>query len=507
MNSALFRTLLVYGIVLPLAVVIGWMMSSPDDVKSLTVIGAVVFVLLLPVILKYHYGLLVFSWNASIIVFFLPAQPTFWALMVTINVFMAVCYRILQRRPLFTHVPMLTFSLLGLALVVLITAKLRGGIGMRSLGSGSYGGKQYFYLLMSILGYFAFASQSIDMAKIGRFTKSFYLSGLTGVISNLIYSLPSLWFLYLIFPAGLALSQAQAEYFGLRMSRIAGFSLVGTSVLYYLLARHGLAGVLSVRKPWRILIFGVVLLLCAASGYRSILLLVILLISALYCLEGWFFTRWSFVALLAGGLVFAAAIPFANKLPLGIQRSLSVLPINVDPVARMDAQGTTEWRLLLWKAMLPELPKYIWLGKGYAIDPTAMYLTQQAYRYGFAPDYANSIVVGDYHSGPLSVYVSFGLPGVIAFLAFWAACVRALWLNYKYGRDETRVLNRFLLAMFIAKALLFVGIFGSLHSDLATFTGLIGVSVALNRGVCRRPATKSSVAATARPLGLQPSAA
>src|SRR3954469_16920078 len=113
-------------------------MSSPLETQSLSVIGIVVFVLLLPVLFKYHYALLVFSWNATMIVFFMPGQPNFWCLMVAINLVMAVCYRVLQRRQLFTHVPMLTFSWLLLGAVVLLTAKINGGVGMRALGGGSY---------------------------------------------------------------------------------------------------------------------------------------------------------------------------------------------------------------------------------------------------------------------------------------------------------------------------------------------------------------------------------
>jgi hypothetical protein len=39
----------------------------------------------------------------------------------------------------------------------------------------------------------------------------------------------------------------------------------------------------------------------------------------------------------------------------------------------------------------------------------------------------------------------------------------------------------------ICKFIFFLAVFGSFHSDMATFTGLAGLSVAVNRGVCRRP--------------------
>jgi O-antigen ligase len=505
-NSALFRTLLIYGIVLPLAIVIGWMMSSPDELESLATIGAVLFVLLLPIIFRFHYALLLFSWNATIIVFFLPGAPSFAALMVVVNLILAVGYRVLHRRPMFIHVPMVTFSLVAMAAVVLVTAQFRGGIGMRALGSGLYGGRQYFNLLIAILGYFAFASQTIDLGKIHRATKLFYLSGMTGIISNLIYLNKGLWILYLIFPAAIAFSQAQADFMGLQMSRIGGFGITGTALAFYFLARHGLRGTFTLAKPWRALIFASLVFLAALSGFRSVLVSLLLLPAILFVLEGLIFTRWLFIGIAAGGLFLAAIIPISDRLPLSMQRSLSILPIDVNPMAEADALGTIEWRLLMWKAVLPDLPKYLWLGKGYGIDPTALYLAQEASLRGYAPTYAATIISGDYHNGPLSVYVPFGTPGVIAFLMFWGVGLRTLWLNWRNGPAQAKILNQFLLGFFIMKIIMFVTVFGSLHSELSYFTGVLGLSVALNRGVCRRPAKTHvpAAASAAPPLGFEP---
>lgn len=491
-NSALFRTLLVYGIVLPLAVVLGWMLSTPFNMQTVAVVGFVTFVLLLPLILNHHYAFLVFTWNATLQAFFLPSSPHMWAVAVAINLCMAIAYRILQRRPLFMHVPLLTFPLLALALVVLFTAKFKGGFGLRSLGSDTYGSRQYFYLLMAIGGYFAFAAQIIPWDKVHRFTKLFFLSGLTAGVSNVLYYIKPLWFLYYLFPAGLAVSQAQSEFLGTPMARISGFSAVGTVIVQYLLARHGLRGVFSFRIPWRAALVLGCLAMTLLSGYRSGLLSVLLLVATLFVLEGLLRTRWTFVLLAVGLLGLVSVLPVVKKLPLSMQRTLSVLPIEVDPVAAQDARGSVEWRVLMWKAMLPELPKYLWVGKGYSLDPTEMYLTTLAVRKGYAETFEASRVVGDYHSGPLSVYVPFGLAGLLAFIAVLVAGVRALWLNLQHGNERLKTLNRFLLAMFVAKALLFIFIFGSLHSDMFTFAGILGLSVALNRGVCRQPVRERS---------------
>jgi len=94
-------------------------------------------------------------------------------------------------------------------------------------------------------------------------------------------------------------------------------------------------------------------------------------------------------------------------------------------------------------------------------------------------------MAGDYHNGPLSVIVAFGIFGVIAFVWFMVAALRVLYRNYQFGDSAHHRLNTFLLAYFVARALLFMSVFGSLYSELAFFTGLVGLSISLNGGVAK----------------------
>ena len=132
--------------------------------------------------------------------------------------------------------------------------------------------------------------------------------------------------------------------------------------------------------------------------------------------------------------------------------------------------------------------KYLWLGKGYSINPTDLYLTEQAVRRNRSPGYAGAILSGDYHSGPLSVCVPFGVFGSLVFLAFLVVSIRALYLNFRYGSEELRTINRFLFACFCGRTIFFFVAFGALAYDFFIFTGIVGLSVALNRGICRKPA-------------------
>ncbi len=105
-----------------------------------------------------------------------------------------------------------------------------------------------------------------------------------------------------------------------------------------------------------------------------------------------------------------------------------------------------------------------------------------------AKGFEGAIVSGDYHSGPLSILIPFGIFGLIAFVWFLAAGLRVLYRNYRYGDPSLTKLNTLLLSYFATHVVFYFVGFGSLHSDLALFTGLIGLSVALNHGMRGPPA-------------------
>ena len=123
-----------------------------------------------------------------------------------------------------------------------------------------------------------------------------------------------------------------------------------------------------------------------------------------------------------------------------------------------------------------------------------MQMAQSDVRLGFEEDYYQLMMAGDFHSGPLSVLISFGIWGVIGFLWFSVAALRLLHRNYLYGDESLKTINTFLLASFIAQLLIFLVIYGSFHFELFKFTGLVGLSVAINGGMCRKPAPTPAAA-------------
>ncbi|HOF71159.1 MAG TPA: hypothetical protein PLV05_10000 [Verrucomicrobiota bacterium] len=476
------RSHLILGLSLPLAVLVGYFLAEPMELGSAAVVLAVVGVLSVPLLMRWYHPVLIFLWNSAINPVVLPGRAGLWMVVTCIGLLFAVLNRAVNPKARFIMVPAVTYPLLALGVLVVITAVLRGGAGFASLGSSQYGGSRYANLLMGIAGYFALTSRRIPPSRAGLYVGCFFLSGLTYAISDLaILAGRQFYFLLYVFSTTYAADQLKyLETFDPSIIRFRGTSVVASAIYTYLLARFGIRGILDVARPWRGLIFLLAVAGGMGGGFRSYVALFGLTCIGVFYLEGLHRTRY-LPALLAVALVGGALVlPQADKLPLAVQRGLVFLPGKFDSLARQSAKISIEWRVEMWKRVWPEVPKYLFLGKGYKLDPSELFLAQY-----FSPRYhdvmdSGSQVAGDYHSGPLSVLVPFGIFGTLAFLWFLVAGTRTLYLYYKHGSPVYQTVNTLLLAAFAVRAIFYFVGFGSLHTDMAFFTGLLGLGVALN---------------------------
>src|SRR6266516_3815142 len=84
------RSLIIFGICIPLAVIVGYLLATPTELMSFSAIGLVLLVLSIPLLLRWHYAALLFSWNANLTVFFLPGQPSVWMLLAGVSLLLTV---------------------------------------------------------------------------------------------------------------------------------------------------------------------------------------------------------------------------------------------------------------------------------------------------------------------------------------------------------------------------------------------------------------------------------
>ncbi len=481
------RNHLIFGLCLPLAVLLGYLLAEPLDSGSLAVVGVVVCVLCVPLMMRWHHLLLVMGWNALITPAFLPGRPALWMVLAFLSLFFAILGRAVSSDKGFIQVPALTRSLLLLFGVVLITALMTGGFGLKTFGSQNYGGKGYFFIASAVVGYFALSSQTIPRARAQWYVAFFFLSGLTAVVSNLAYMAGSkFYFLYEFFPSDLAMEQAAADsIFQNDLVRLSGLVWASQALYGFLLARYGIQGLFDFARPWRVLFLLGAVTLSLFGGFRTGAVLFGLTFAVLFCVEGLWKTKTLFAVLLCAGIVSLGAAAFVDRMPMSVQRALSFLPIKVDPMIKQAAQGSTDWRVEMWKSLWPEVPRYLFKGKGYALDRQELILLQDASLRGYGTAQDVAMFAGDYHNGPLSVVIPFGLYGVAAFLLFLGVALRVLYRNHRFGDPALRYINAFLLAVFVARAIFFLCVFGSFYAELFYFTGLVGLSVALNGGEVR----------------------
>jgi hypothetical protein len=128
------------------------------------------------------------------------------------------------------------------------------------------------------------------------------------------------------------------------------------------------------------------------------------------------------------------------------------------------------------------------------LDPKDLYFAQVHISRRIDAGYEGSMIAGDYHNGPLTLIIPFGIWGVLAFIAFVVGSYRVLWRNYKFGDPDIANINTFNLVAFSAQLVFFLGVFGAFYMDIARFAGIVALSISLNRGVAS-PATAPALAA------------
>jgi hypothetical protein len=181
----------------------------------------------------------------------------------------------------------------------------------------------------------------------------------------------------------------------------------------------------------------------------------------------------------------------ASHLPFTFQRTLAFLPLNLSPDAVRSAQDSSEWRFQMWEALLPQIPPHLLLGKGFAIsqeDFNELIAGGNQSKAAANFDAANTAlaVSSDYHNGMLSVILPFGIWGVLATLWFLWAGVKVMYRNMKYGNPALHTANQFLFVLFFIEAAQFASCVSGLGlaGELQFFVGYLGLSIALNNGVC-----------------------
>ena len=379
-------------------------------------------------------------------------------------------------------------------LAYLASVFARNPVGFWAMQSSMVGGRPYFEIILAF-GAFMILSRVQITDFIAKIFPLFSLVpawcvGMLDVISRLIpqtgYVLNSI---YSGVGTGGATAAFQAEA-ELGTTRMTGLQNAGVSSIVALCAKYNPITLISPLYPQRVVMLAVAFGAIFLSGFRSALLFafVAFLISAI--LRGHLKDLWVAAGVALMALVLLVSVQGSVlQLPLTMQRALSWLPGDWDPVAVGDAEESTQWRVDMWGWAWNDdriLRDRVW-GQGFGLSLDDMNLIATSLMAGQGggsllggSNRENFMITGSFHSGPLSTIKYIGIVGLalyyplmcyMAWLA-WRTCMRA---------RETKA---FTLALFVGIPIIyepfnFVIIFGGLdgnYSQLLFWAGLLNMT-------------------------------
>lgn len=374
-------------------------------------------------------------------------------------------------------------TLVLLQVLVLAQAYLRNPTGFALLGGDVVGGKPYVEYAIAIGGFFCMAFVRTDFAvakkvilamilvqladslllAFSSFSPSFALA-VGRLYSNVDYSAAS------------SLLQGGNEFSIGLDTRFASFKAFAALLGLICFSFYRPATCLMPVYPKRFLLFALSLVAMLFSGFRSGLLKI-----------GFLFVTSSairrrpidiFVAGLVGVTLLAGLVAFGQikKLPFSAQRVLSFLPVEVDPEAKDQAEGSSEWRFEMWKLVLTS-DRYIknkLIGDGFGFSAAEQrasldaqegrtYLTQQQMQDFF-------IAKGSYHGFHVETIRFTGALGltIATFILIYFA-VRAYRIVRHYETTSSWGYVMFICIPFIVDPFFYWVVFGSYKSGFVTY--------------------------------------
>ena len=360
-DSALLRGLLIAAICVPVALFLGTQLATPDDRTSLFWIAIAFSLLLMPVLIRWHHSLLIVCMGLPFIAFFLPGHPSFAFLLGGISLFISIVNQTLSKERPFISCRAVALPLIFLTVVILITAELTGGIHGNAFGSKTLGASRYVAVFGAIMGYFALVAQPVPPKYAKTLAYCFVLSGAVAALHSLLL-ITGLNIPIVIAFFSDAINNGTGE--ASLVERYTGLEWAAEAFCGFMIMRFGIRGIFDLHHPWRWLSFIVAFSLGLFGGYRSFVVIFIILFAVQFYFEKLYRSRLFFVFVLAGILASALILPFSDRLPLSVQRSISFLPVQLSPVAREDAFQSLDWRIDVWRLVLAQdVPKYFSSGK------------------------------------------------------------------------------------------------------------------------------------------------
>lgn len=414
----------------------------------------------------------------------IPGSPPVWALCTAIAATMFTL-RFAMRRPDFVwRFGLIDFAIL-IQLVAIGQAYFRNPTGLLIMGGQMAGGKSYLEFAVAIAAFFCLSLPRPDW-KIFKWALGIMIT--ITIFDSCIY-LISDWvptFAAVILPlysnvnfetayTGDAVRDLETQRGG------GGLAQLGRALALPCLM---MARPLQCMTPLHpILFFSVALgaISSMLSGFRSITayLFVIFMVSAL--------VRKKYLEIILAcvigflGLSILIASGSVTRLPFGVQRVLSALPIEVSAAARVDAENSSEWRFEMWELVLTT-DKYIQnklLGDGFSLKSSEIMAMQDAamgYKSAITDSQEQALARGSYHGFHVETIRFTGILGlalaVFANFVFFFSALKSV--NY-YRNDPKFAYVAYLTIPFLIYPFWSLLVFGSYRTEFPQILAAAGL--------------------------------
>lgn len=505
-DSLAFRRAVLVLLCSAAAVFVGYQIPEAP-IFALLVIGLAVYLLTLTVNYQWCAWLIVATAPSAFIIPMLPGRPFLWEAL-ALAAWPSLVAHFAAQRPRLEDIrlgpeatrAMLWLLLYGLTLVAVMMVR---GVGFRVFGGEQMGGR--YYLQQILLFILPLLCLSGTWRERGVLTAYF-----TGAALTVTYLVSDLALLYGGQGAGFLLTFLEVptdavnfyvgfEYTGLR--RLQSLAFVGSSLLLVVLIlvplREALGRKAFFALPW---MFGA-LALGLASGHRTVLVQTFLTVLVLGYYQRIYTPRRVLLLLTMATALVGGLVKFSEDLPIGVQRAISVLPgVKVDAVAAADATATLRDRIEVLKLGIQDVPRYLWIGRGYGLERL------DRIRTGGADDAIYTYYVNGYFAnGTFGVLIKTGLVGFVAaggFLFYVSrAAVRLARLVRDRPDEEQDLFDRFsqlIAAQWFSVMLFYLLLHGEAGVFMQTFalpSALIFLSLRLQRERAEQRAASAPAAA------------
>ena len=491
-NQIVIWTALVLGLVL--ALVIGNAVGSSDMRLAAGLMAAIPVAVIFVKLKTNIWVLLPISWYLTGRLPWLPAPFTVRDLCFMAVIFFFTLFFATRAFPWKRKTSTLDYLIyINLAYLAIVFA--RNPVGFWAIQSSMVGGRPYFEIGLAFGAFMILSRVQISdfLAKVfplffvipswttGILDVVGRLSPQTGILLNSMYS---------GFAAGMqGMAGAFQEQTQVGETRLTGLQFAGVSSVLALCARYNPITLISPLYPRRVALLAIAFGAIFLSGFRSVLLFgfVAFVLSAV--LRGQLKDLWvAAAAMLAAVVLLISLQGSVLQLPRTMQRALSWLPGDWDDAALVDAEESSRWRFEMWEWAWNDeriLRDRVW-GQGFGLSIDDMNIIAQSMLYQGSPgfiggsDREGTMLMGSFHSGPLSTIKYIGIVGLVLYYALMCCMAVLAWRLCRLARG-TRALT---LSLFVGIPIIyepfnFVFIFGGLdsnYSQLLFYAGMLNMT-------------------------------